>query len=1834
MLNDPLKIIWKYKNNDRYVQYKIYIFVGKIPNDISTIIEKFKHLDLYHTLILIDKKEEEILIQYYGEYWYSLFFNVYHQYHQIDLIKKNVEYSQSLTELYGNEWYKKHIDNKYSTNPIDRINTTYDNNVTMKLTKKYAEKSNIMIGGDGGDEEEYDDLQEEISGDEEDVNVNNEIIDDDIENILNKYNNQEMNENMTKKTNKELEKIVKKVNVIEFDKSNDNELSESQLEFTYDKEYVYDMYIYKDDTINLIKQKISIMLENNNKFAFNKLLPKYIYMWITYKYDEYKHVRLGKTKLNGNKLVEYPIVPETSMYKYENLEGSVKILNDNIVRDINKNMYDVDTEETILSEYNKYISNNDLYIVDVINEFGKKYILQDTKLKNIINTYINIYYPEILENELLMLMKMLNATENNMDNELITFIEKLTLDWETINNNILSINDITNIIENVNIGDGFNKVNITLTEINYQLIYTSNLDLFRIFTYFKVNEMYPFVQYRVKQNDVIYSFHEETINKMKHDNDSLELLTRWIDKESTNLIGISLKMKYVEDRDKYATVKISKDGNIKLTIQWKHIDNKTVDNIADLNQYIYQIVNKMNNEQNVIRYKIPNVNVTQNFNVGFINAHQVFNLKKETKIDHNKLSNLCRLFYPYFSVVIDPKKRIGIHSKDSLGKYGTYLRFKRVSNYNDIKNIRKKILYYVKNYEQNNKKMIDMLCKQFNVNENVIIREYKFLEKELYKIRKSRNELKTYDNEQNIKYKKYGVNVGVYSKNESYVVMILGTTSVQQLNNIIKTIDSIITLYERIYVDNDKQYQKVLDKLKVLVGVAERRNKVYDRYEYVYKSEDIKKTKEIIKKDKERSAFKPKHGENQYTRACQNSGAMRKRPLIFNKETFDDLTKKYNYVYNKKSNIFEKKIKSNEILKSVKMMNTTTGDDVHYICDPMENGEYKYLGFLTKSKHPDGLCMLCCFKKNPIESKNKKKKLFYDKCSKSGTVPSLSDIGEEHGNILYIFNDLNKIYHDRLYYLPKSLDFLFNTITNNDKIIKNYYLKHTDQYYFKYGINQFNLYDNIYYIISHIFNKSVIEVIDICVNYLRNNSDLFIHLNSGSLKNKYVDLERYINELIQYNINSDELIHMLSIPGVMYEHGLNIIIFNKIDNYDDFKLIFSDQENIHNILKSNRKSIILIKYGLVYYPIVNVRYINEIFTNEFIHNFDSSIVNMTYEYILESININVTDILSGVYLDKLTEINTSINVYNYNSIKAHITSQYIDVYNKCSFLVYDNKLLPVRLSGSIYPLNILYSFDNYVQSIQDTINFMKDINIKHNMKYNLHNVSYIVDSNKESSDVIVYTLGYVYGKNMEILNIPIHNEKTTIDTLRKVVGENIILMHKTGEYNINKIIANGKKDMVSDKRTVNVFEITHFYESYELFKFELSNYINEYDHRDIKKYIIGVIQNEKLSTKTKKIVLKLIFYKLTDNELYHFYLNNVSKNPSEMDTINNNLDWFKSGDGIPLYSTKYITFRKDDFDLLKYVDYKFNNIRNRCQNHDTMDKCNIHPFCCWDNNKCTFSLVKKIFIDHMNRCINDIVYNETYMDQILNLNGFYVSDIVSFNIFSENEGQRIIKKNFLSSNDMILKIIGSVKNDNPLPPDQNKIDIGEQLYDSNFLLINPLDQIVNSSSNAFLRAFSNCFIWNNFFMLSPNSRNIGYESDKHKILIKYFKGLIIDWIYSNELNKKTLNAFYSKYFQSEYNATKYHIEKYVFNLMNNEKYSYNDVLSLFILSIIFSYKVILLENMDILFIFDNHSVYKKEDININENELSKDKEKAKKTIYIKYTLKNDEIFNVISKYLY
>ena len=109
-MEDPVKLIYKVKNNNRKNQYHIYIFLGNLvePN-IQKILKKIKDLNLFDTLITLNEKELKELESIYGELWFSHFFIHHHIDFTFDNIRKSKQKADEIINKLSKEWYDKYI---------------------------------------------------------------------------------------------------------------------------------------------------------------------------------------------------------------------------------------------------------------------------------------------------------------------------------------------------------------------------------------------------------------------------------------------------------------------------------------------------------------------------------------------------------------------------------------------------------------------------------------------------------------------------------------------------------------------------------------------------------------------------------------------------------------------------------------------------------------------------------------------------------------------------------------------------------------------------------------------------------------------------------------------------------------------------------------------------------------------------------------------------------------------------------------------------------------------------------------------------------------------------------------------------------------------------------------------------------------------------------------------------------------------------------------------------------------------------------------------------------------------------------------------------------------------------------------------------------------------------------------------------------------------------------------------------------------------------------------------------------------------------------------------
>jgi len=104
-MNDPIKIIFKYKNNNGRLHHHIYIYIGNVSKKIMGILNTIKNISLYECFINLSKNNFDMIVRYYGDKWYNKFYNTHHINFIIYTISKSKHQQNEIIKKRGKDWY-------------------------------------------------------------------------------------------------------------------------------------------------------------------------------------------------------------------------------------------------------------------------------------------------------------------------------------------------------------------------------------------------------------------------------------------------------------------------------------------------------------------------------------------------------------------------------------------------------------------------------------------------------------------------------------------------------------------------------------------------------------------------------------------------------------------------------------------------------------------------------------------------------------------------------------------------------------------------------------------------------------------------------------------------------------------------------------------------------------------------------------------------------------------------------------------------------------------------------------------------------------------------------------------------------------------------------------------------------------------------------------------------------------------------------------------------------------------------------------------------------------------------------------------------------------------------------------------------------------------------------------------------------------------------------------------------------------------------------------------------------------------------------------------------
>jgi hypothetical protein len=1860
MQKDPIKIIHKFKNNNRRIQYRVYIYIGShIPENIINVLEAIKDKDLYTSLNTISKDNYSLLENYYGKFWYYKIFLSYHIESQINIIHNNSVKHKTLESKYGKEWYKLHIVDNGDQSKLKKVAYSFSaeyynylllNNKIKSHTKKmemdfrtYNQKiitnennnqEQVYVGGGGkseigggnseigGGKSEIGGGNSEIDSDEEVVDPNTETDKDnnddssDIDEIITETQleeevEEEINlDDLTKlyvETNIENNKTIKETtqlisdainnkkwstdidkdnHKVKHDNSLDNLTYDVKIEDIYKKIYITDQYIYMDDTIKTMRNKITMSISLHEKFGSIKLLPEAQYFWSEYMFENKPdNVMIGQKWVRRNELLKIDIKPNENLKIYEKLRNNLAYLKDSFGSKIKRE----DDETNIVRYYNNYITMNEIFMLDIYNELGANYNPDQEDKKNLYDVFINIYYPMISYDRLEQIIQLLSGKntkesefitnsystikiDNKIETEIENTIEEGKMKIFTDKNkfkNYFAENYIIQSIIHVNIN---NPKNITGTTSEYKF------NLYRIFDNFVVNDDYPFIQYQTPDSQLTYKFYTKS-DKIENQ----DLLSKWFENAP---YGISFKIKISKSsgkirlNDKYLSINLHETGRIEYKITWKEEDEATVVDINETYNYVRDLLKKINSENKKIKFILPD---DDRFKYAFINTIQKFTIPEAFKIDHNDLSEFSRFFYPYISLVIEPKKRKALADKDKneeVSKYGTYLRYKRISKYDNRMKMHMRILYFLRNYELSDRELVDEIAKQFNITIENSAKELDYVREKYSKvIRRSSKMIKKLKTMP--KSKPPGIGIDIQGRDrDKYKIRITGARDKDQLDEIITFMKVLIYLYTETYLYKKKEYQKIKEMLKNLTKIARRRNKVSEIVEY---DASIKTVKSITGLDKDRLGFKPDKGQNQWTRSCQNSGNDKKRrPDITPQDQLAKLLAD-GYKLNNKTGYYEKnvemKIKGKMYKTIIKAVKLSNADNTYnfYSCDPEQNQEHMYIGFLARGNNPSDLCMPCCFKKDQLTSGNKEKKSYFLKCIGEGEKNNIEDTGKQVTNNLgdkvYILQDTNKIQEGRFIYLSKYLDVFFNKLWKNDQKIKNHYLIESKSgYFFKYTVKH----DYYFFLvaIANIYDITIETIIDKIIKFLENDKDnrYFTYLNNGDIAESFKERKFFIDYIKSSNYLEYDLIgELIAIPGLLTKNGINFYILNKQVSVikkalekesvkERFYLECLNLENYYQINKNDVDIIILIKEDKYYFPIyrvqrdekVNKKILLQKHYNISANNDISKILDELRNYHNKSCNNNL-----------INELSFNSNLIAKNIIeKIKVVKQYIDDRKKCKYLELESGLLLPTIPSGIsyeYPFAIVRNIKLSWLSLNETIKSLNKINNILDLGYIPKTVFYDRKI-KHKINIISILL------DNELI-IPIKNEMVDESKIKKLA---LSVQFQTLEETINQEILKYDNKIIYDDRMRNIKEHNYKSEAYNLYRLELSLYLS-YDD-DTKEKIITIVRNSNIDIKDKKYELRRILFDIMNRKL------NTTTSNSSSNSSSSKIKNIKTKKGGAKTKDTFIVLSKELPDLKDYI---INNVRDYCEINTTKDKCLNNLHCAYDNNKCRLQLLDSLAVDFVNKVIEELLLDSIKFKEIIQESSYYVSDIVDYTQYTYRSDQKIIK----TSNFNITKLMSELFGKDKIPiigkrqimkSNQDSLKDQEEEYPELIELGKQLIQPIIPNKDSIIRAYVNSYYWINNQLYDVESRNLGYTSEFQTNLTYLFKANIIDYI-QNIINKVNINSDIKKYLE-KYFKDKDNFFDSALNKFRKTSFNTDGRIELFILSYLIPIPIVVYDN--------------------------------------------------------
>jgi len=493
-----------------------------------------------------------------------------------------------------------------------------------------------------------------------------------------------------------------------------------------------------------------------------------------------------------------------------------------------------------------------------------------------------------------------------------------------------------------------------------------------------------------------------------------------------------------------------------------------------------------------------------------------------------------------------------------------------------------------------------------------------------------------------------------------------------------------------------------------------------------------------------------------------------------------------------------------------------------------DNGKkYKYPGFLEKSKHPNGMCLPCCF------SRDKRESPYYKRCL------SIKDAenNEENVNEKYISrSDKIKINEDRYAILPVYVERFMGQKNCDSGTIKVgfdcYVRKGTKEHEEDSFINL------IIDVISGIQRKKYTYSMIIEDIQKKIHKQLFMSLSGGLVKRMFSTIESYIEFLEKKKYVETFLMDIISRPGIFSKEGFNIIIFTQNS------ILCPKGVLLENMYSFQKPTFLCLYINNIYQPIYKLQNIDNKIEEIVLH---SSIL-PEIQNILENTKKKCSS-YHEIDWEKITgnmEKKENVTIMEYKEIlEKHysIEVQVVDAYSKVTAIILSNQLyIPIEPSTILleYPY-MEYNENVPILPFKKTVSLLEEVYKRTNAPIK---PLYYVSKNKNIVGIVIQTKRII-----PVLPINISKVKT-----------------KLQESGMVYVPDTDISDTRSKKRIqiVNIFNYKN--ESLYRYVLEVSKFLQTKEGQQYKKKIIDIVDKVEIQKKDYDVcrnIIVLITKKIT-----------------------------------------------------------------------------------------------------------------------------------------------------------------------------------------------------------------------------------------------------------------------------------------------------------------------------------------------------------------------------------